>query len=199
MALFNLRMAKSDNFRYCGKGCEEDLALIKLAETSAVDQVVLGHLTTFKGEKWSQSESLGYSNTVSEGIISSLHTNNGVKIIQTTASIDSGSSGGALFDQQGRLIGVTTSGVKESNANINFAVSVSELNSWQSIMSSSYDAIKLQPIGNRQPDVLRNLSIGMTKAQVKSIEKAKLVHETATELGYRGAVQRFFNRCYLYI
>ncbi len=67
----------------------------------------------------------GYENTLSEGIISALRVIENVKQIQITAPITHGSSGGALFDAQGRLIGITTSGLKGAG-NLNFAVSIDE-------------------------------------------------------------------------
>ncbi len=67
----------------------------------------------------------GLENTLSEGIISALRTEGRVRKIQITAPIAHGSSGGALFDAQGRLIGITSSGL-ETIGNLNFAVSIDE-------------------------------------------------------------------------
>ena len=67
----------------------------------------------------------GLENTISEGIISGLRTIKGVRHVQTSAPIASGSSGGGLFDSEGRLIGITTFVLKGSG-NLNFAVSVDE-------------------------------------------------------------------------
>jgi hypothetical protein len=65
---------------------------------------------------------LGLESTVSEGIISATWTVNGTHIIQTTASISRGSSGGPLFNEYGKVIGLTTSEIREGQ-NLNFAVS----------------------------------------------------------------------------
>ncbi len=67
----------------------------------------------------------GLTNTFSEGIISGLRVVAGVKTVQTTAAISNGSSGGALLDENGRLVGITTSGIKDGN--LNFAVSSDEI------------------------------------------------------------------------
>jgi serine protease Do len=45
--------------------------------------------------------------------------------IQTTAPISPGSSGGALFDRQGALVGITTSSVRDGQ-NLNFALPVGD-------------------------------------------------------------------------
>ncbi|MBV8633309.1 MAG: trypsin-like peptidase domain-containing protein [Burkholderiaceae bacterium] len=64
----------------------------------------------------------GLELTISEGIISSLRSVPDVgTVIQTSAAISPGSSGGGLFDNQGRLIGITTFQSK-SGQNLNFAV-----------------------------------------------------------------------------
>jgi TPR repeat protein len=68
----------------------------------------------------------GLDNTFSEGVISGLREDRGIKYIQTTAPISPGSSGGGLFDEAGRLIGITTKGLTTSG-NINFAVSMDML------------------------------------------------------------------------
>ena len=65
---------------------------------------------------------LGLENTVSEGIVSALRTNGAVQIIQTTASISPGSSGGPLLNDRGHVIGLTTSTVRNGQ-NLNFVIS----------------------------------------------------------------------------
>jgi formylglycine-generating enzyme required for sulfatase activity/S1-C subfamily serine protease len=68
----------------------------------------------------------GLEGTVSEGIISSLRPNGSFKILQVTAPISPGSSGGPLFDMEGRVIGVTTAGFA-GGQNLNFAIPVTLL------------------------------------------------------------------------
>jgi len=72
---------------------------------------------------------LGLESTVSEGIVSALRDAGTMHIIQTTASISPGSSGGPLLNEYGKVIGLTTSTVLNGQS-INFVVSarhVSEL------------------------------------------------------------------------
>lgn len=59
--------------------------------------------------------------TLSEGIISSLRQHEGSHYIQTSAAIFPGSSGGGLFDESGRLIGITTFYLVEGSK-LNFAL-----------------------------------------------------------------------------
>lgn len=61
--------------------------------------------------------------TISEGLVSSIRRGDdgAVRAIQTSAAISPGSSGGGLFDDTGRLIGITTFLVRDSQ-NLNFAM-----------------------------------------------------------------------------
>ena len=65
----------------------------------------------------------GLELTLTDGLISSLRPRNNSLIIQTTAPISHGSSGGGLFDTDGRLIGITTFQVVDGQ-NLNFALPV---------------------------------------------------------------------------
>lgn len=91
---------------------------------------------------------LGLEQTLSEGVVSQLRSEQ----IQTTAEITHGSSGGALFNMQGEVIGVTTSGMGE--ANLNFALAI--------------DQVPLRSM----PCVEDQLETGPSKADVPSIIEA---------------------------
>lgn len=60
---------------------------------------------------------LGLENTLSSGEISQFRGDS----IQISVPIDHGSSGGALINEYGEVIGITTSGIDKSGANLNFA------------------------------------------------------------------------------
>lgn len=65
----------------------------------------------------------GLSHSLSTGIISSYR--DGGRLLQTTAEITHGSSGGALLNMNGEVVGITTGGFGE--ANLNFALNIREL------------------------------------------------------------------------
>jgi serine protease Do len=71
----------------------------------------------------------GFELTISEGLVSSIrrHEDGGVRAVQTTAPISPGSSGGGLFDDTGKLIGITTS-AREDGQNLNFAMPAEWIN-----------------------------------------------------------------------
>jgi len=70
---------------------------------------------------------LGYSNTLSEGLVSGLRkgrvTRGEPNYVQTTAPISHGSSGGPLLSDAGEVVGVTTA-MRVDGQNMNFAVEV---------------------------------------------------------------------------
>ncbi len=102
-----------------------DLAIIKTKEPLDLNPVALTTgMSSRKGDKVVAIGSpYGLQNTVSDGLISGIRFENGVRYVQTSAPIDHGSSGGALFNEYGELVGITTSGHAKSSAELNFAVS----------------------------------------------------------------------------
>lgn len=64
---------------------------------------------------------LGLFNSVSDGIVSGFRDINRISMIQFTAPISNGSSGGALLDMFGRLVGLITAGF-DKGQNLNLAV-----------------------------------------------------------------------------
>lgn len=67
----------------------------------------------------------GLENTLGEGLISRLRSNREIRLIQTSAPISQGSSGGGLFDGRGNLLGITTLTLRESQ-NLNFAIAAED-------------------------------------------------------------------------
>lgn len=61
---------------------------------------------------------LGLENTLSDGLVSQLRDD---FIIQISVPIDHGSSGGALINAKGEVIGITSGGIDTSGANLNYA------------------------------------------------------------------------------
>jgi S1-C subfamily serine protease len=68
----------------------------------------------------------GLSKTLGEGLISGLREPpNDIRYVQTTAPISGGSSGGALVDSKGALVGITTFLLKDAQ-NLNFAIAAED-------------------------------------------------------------------------
>lgn len=65
----------------------------------------------------------GLENTFSSGEISQFREN----YIQHSVPTDHGSSGGALINEYGEVVGITTAGIDQSGANLNFAKDINIL------------------------------------------------------------------------
>lgn len=97
-----------------GQDSQTDLAVLKIektgltvAEFAASDQAVVGEFVMAVGSP------LGLDTTVTQGIISAVNReveSDGTKYtcIQTDAAINSGNSGGALINSDGKVIGINT-------------------------------------------------------------------------------------------
>jgi S1-C subfamily serine protease len=67
----------------------------------------------------------GLESTLGQGIISGLRQLDLQRLIQTTAPISPGSSGGGLFDQSGNVVGITTFMVGQGQS-LNFAIATDD-------------------------------------------------------------------------
>jgi hypothetical protein len=90
---------------------ELDLAILKL-DIVDPDQVVLPLAAPsdvhIGAEVVAIGSPLGFSNSVTRGVVSGLRERNGVRLIQTDAAINPGNSGGPMLDRYGRVLGVNT-------------------------------------------------------------------------------------------
>jgi S1-C subfamily serine protease len=119
-----------------GFDASEDVALFQLGRTingrvelpSSLTFVKIGSSAGVKvGDRVvTISSPKGLSNTISDGLVSSIREEEGRRFIQTTAPISSGSSGSPLFNTKGEVIGLTTMQVREGQ-NLNFAVPIEKV------------------------------------------------------------------------
>src|SRR5215470_3672334 len=100
---------------------EHDLALLSVTGLGASAMPLRASSGLKTGERvWAVGAPQGLELTLSEGIISGLRPVEKFKLIQTTASISPGSSGGGLFDDRAQLLGITTFQFS-GGQNLNFA------------------------------------------------------------------------------
>jgi len=113
---------------------EHDLAVIRVGakdlpvvELGSISDVGVGDYVTAIGNP------RGLERTVSNGLVSALRTfedkkNGKLTLLQISAPISPGSSGGPLFNERGEVIGVTSSQIRNDlGQNLNFAISVDNL------------------------------------------------------------------------
>jgi S1-C subfamily serine protease len=63
----------------------------------------------------------GLERSFTEGILSARRSQNGIELVQTTAPVAPGSSGGGVFDARGNLIGISTFGSRRESG-LEFAI-----------------------------------------------------------------------------
>jgi len=98
-----------------------DLAIIKIPGY-ALPVVTMSSTTPPVGSKVVVIGSpLGLSQTVSDGLVSGLRLRDGKQVLQISAPISHGSSGGPVFSESGNVIGIATASI-ESGQQLNFAV-----------------------------------------------------------------------------
>lgn len=107
-----------------------DLCILQVANFSAPAVQVRSVKDLKVGERvYAIGNPKGLEVTLSEGLISGLRSEllnesidkEGNSLVQTTAALSPGSSGGGLFDAEGRLVGVTTFGWRDAQ-NLNVAL-----------------------------------------------------------------------------
>jgi len=108
--------------RIIGVFVEADLALVKIDATGLPTVPIANSDTLQPGQLvFAVGSPEGFKNSVSMGVISAVgrdsESEGGANFIQTDAALSSGSSGGALVDTNGDLVGITTFRVTEGGGN----------------------------------------------------------------------------------
>lgn len=104
-----------------------DLAVLRIDRCLEPLPIYRGKKNLVRGQKVVAIGSpLGLFNSVSDGIISGFRKIDSVNMIQFTAPISHGSSGGAVLNMQGEVIGISTAGFDEGQ-NINLAVNYEDI------------------------------------------------------------------------
>lgn len=102
---------------------EKDYIIFQVGNLSGNNYLEISNVMPEIGEEvWAISNPRGLSHTLTTGIVSGYRDD---QYIQMTTEITHGSSGGALMDMNGKVVGITTMGVGE--ANLNFAVKINEI------------------------------------------------------------------------
>ncbi len=122
-------MIRRENVSYEAKlqhaDAERDLCQVEVRNFNAPAVEVVPTESLKVGQKvYAIGNPRGLELTLSDGLISGLRRDEdgkSIELVQTSAPISPGSSGGGLFDIKGRLVGVTTSGMRDAQ-NLNFAM-----------------------------------------------------------------------------
>ena len=115
--------------RLIGRDQASDLALLKINATN-LPFVRFGDSTRTRVGDWvvAIGQPYGLGGTVTAGIVSALHRNIGSgtydRYIQTDASINTGNSGGPMFDIQGNVIGINTALISPTGGNVGIGFAI---------------------------------------------------------------------------
>ena len=112
-----------------GIDVQKDILILKIEEEKLPSIKIGDSKNLTIGQRiYAIGSPMGFENSISEGIISGLRSSGemGKNVIQITASISPGSSGGAVVNDKGELIGISTFTVSESQ-NLNFAIPIDDI------------------------------------------------------------------------
>lgn len=104
-----------------------DLALLSTSAELAVKPLMLAAATPSPGMSvFAIGNPSGLERSISSGVVSGIRTLGGRQLIQITAPISPGSSGGPILNVRGEVVGVAV-GVLEKGQNLNFAVPAAQV------------------------------------------------------------------------
>lgn len=136
---YTAKISTDQDFSYDVKGIkysskEQDIAILITDKPTGLEPLTAGDSDAIlKGEKvMAIGSPLGIKNTVSDGILSGRVMEDNMDVLQFTAAISNGSSGGALFNDKGQVIGITYASYVDGQ-NLNLAIPIN-------LVTKNYDA-----------------------------------------------------------
>jgi hypothetical protein len=117
---------------------------------------------------------LGLENSVSTGVLSGRRQQEGFSLLQITAPVSPGSSGGPLFNEAGLVVGITVSQLRDGQ-NLNFAVPINYARGLLA-RTDSRESKLLAPLSSPTTQAGRT---GAGNAHIPSVDFDKLASYTA--------------------
>jgi tetratricopeptide (TPR) repeat protein len=144
----------------------------------------------------------GLEKTISQGLVSGSRLLDGRQLLQITASLSHGSSGGPIFNSHGEVVGVAVGALREGQ-NLNFAVPVSLLRSLLKSPGNSIQGNALATLEEvervserRQNEAYSNEQ--NSPWQADNAELDRLLHKAFTEAGTDASLLLRVSRAALY-
>src|SRR6185436_18031148 len=113
-----------------GRDAASDIAVLRIHPTRPLPFVRFGDSTQTRVGDWvvAIGNPFGLGGTVTAGIVSALHRNLNAGVydryIQTDAAINSGNSGGPMFDINGNVIGINTALISPTGGNVGIGFAI---------------------------------------------------------------------------
>jgi hypothetical protein len=117
-------VGKDQGFRILGTvgiDAQNDLALLQVAESGTPLRLSSSNEPEIGASIFAIGNPQGFEGTFSQGIVSGIRSAGNTRLLQITAPISPGSSGGPVLDDRGDVIGVATATYR-GGQNLNFAV-----------------------------------------------------------------------------
>ncbi|MEO8514693.1 MAG: trypsin-like peptidase domain-containing protein [Ignavibacteria bacterium] len=175
--LKNVRVYKYDEVK--------DILILKTDDLSFAP-IAIGNSSNLKaGQRiYAVGSPEGYENSISEGIISGFRTDeNNVKLIQMTCPITDGSSGGAVLNSKGELIGLSVSG--QHDGSLYFAVPINDVFALLGVENTIADVT----------DPVKYYEIGTLANESKDYKEAEINFSKYLEK-FSNDVSAYYNRGY---
>jgi hypothetical protein len=145
-----------------------DLAIIKVAVEISATPLTLSKKKPIPGENvYAIGNPEGLEKSISTGVVAGIRELDRRELIQITAPISHGSSGGPVLDSAGEVIGITVSMLKDGQ-NLNFAVPVQALR--QLMVRTDSEAQVDVPFEKQATSDFRRIRWGMNRSDIKLIE-----------------------------
>jgi S1-C subfamily serine protease len=137
---------------------ENDLVLLALkgANTAPVLELADSSKVAIGEEIFAIGNPQGLEGTISSGIVSGIRAAGNATLIQITAPISPGSSGGPVLDTQGKVVGVAVATFR-GGQNLNFAIPSEKV---ASLMQKITTPLALGKLEKKNPDMSRTKIIG---------------------------------------
>lgn len=109
-----------------------DVAILKITNPGRFENSKISQQTPNVGDEVyviGTPLDLSLSNTITKGIISAKRNRNGLDYYQTDASINSGNSGGPVFNKEGELVAISVAGLFTqggASLNVNYLIPISD-------------------------------------------------------------------------
>ncbi len=167
---------------------EGDLALVRLSDKHPAlafgDRPDVGAPVLAVGNP----QGLGLSFT--DGILSGSHDRNGYSVLQHSAPISPGNSGGPLLDEAGAVVGVNSFHLANTyGQNVNFAVSAANIQSLIASARGEIDSGSFHPFTEHgglsfdaRDDAIRRKDLGTAQIACNSPDEPKWPFETEVKL-----------------
>jgi S1-C subfamily serine protease len=153
---------------------DHDLATLKVDGLNAPAVSLRLSSTLAVGERvYAIGSPRGLELTLTEGLISGLREYQNGRLIQTSAAMSPGSSGGGLFDTRGRLLGITSFGISESQ-NLNFALPAE----WVQALVPTLLSVKVRQPVSDPGEVFSSALTALNNLQTMVYER-RFAHDTS--------------------